>query len=164
MAGVGIDTNVFQHLFNPAMNTNAHIDRLLSALILEASGLLVDSTSKIANEYQQLLVPIIKNNDETRPQLPLLRHWMSPDIRHVVKLDPRDNLMQQIKAVIREPAEHADRAFVYVACCGDTLLITNDDMHILRRRAALLKKTRRLRGPDTDIQSSCEAAARFRME
>ncbi len=161
MPGIGIDTNVFQHLFNPAVNTDAHIDRLLSVLILKAFELLVDSTSKIANEYQQLLVPIIKNNDETRPQLPLLRHWMSPDIRHVVVLDPRDNLMQQITRVIREPAEHADRAFVYVVCSADATLITNDDMHILRRRATLLRKTRRWRGGGADIQSSCQAASRF---
>jgi hypothetical protein len=161
MPYVGIDTSIFVHLLNPAVNHGSHIDKLLGYLIGLRYQLLVDSTRKISNEYQQMIVPIIRNMDETRPQLPLLRFWMSLDIRHQVELNPRDNLMQQIRGVIHERNEHADRAFVYVVCREGAILVTNDQIHILRRRNDLLRKTRRERGQHTAIQSSNEAVDHF---
>lgn len=122
---------------------------------------LVDSTKKIRNEYQQMVIPIIRNMDETRPQLPLLRHWMLPETRRQVMLNQNDSLMQQIKGVIHEADEHADRAFVYVACSEDSTLVTNDGEHILGRRRELLRRTKRFRGRNTTIQSSSVAADRF---
>jgi hypothetical protein len=161
MSYIGIDTNVFLHLLNPKYNHDSHIDELLRRLIRLRYQLLVDSSRKIGNEYERLIVPIIRKEDETRPQLPLLRLWMSIDIRYQVTLDPVDKLMQRIKKVIYEKAEHADRAFVYVVCRQDAMLVTNDDRHILRRRTALLRSTRSERGPRTDIQPSRKAAFRL---
>lgn len=161
MPYIAVDTNIFEHLLNPGVNHDAHIDKLLGKLIQLQYLLLVDSTRKIGNEYQQLIVPIIKNMDETRPQLPLLRHWMLPEIREVVTLVSHDALMQHIKAVVHEPAEHADRAFIYVVCKQNSTLVTNDSIHILGRRDQLLKKTRRERGKDTDIQCSVDAHTTF---
>ncbi|MBE2197639.1 MAG: hypothetical protein IAE79_03445 [Anaerolinea sp.] len=161
MPYIAIDTNIFEHLLNPIANQGTHIDQLLGQLISLHYQLLVDSTRKIGNEYQQMIIPIIRNMDETKPQLPLLRFWMNPDIRHQVELNQQDNLMQQIGQVIYEPSEHADRAFVYVVCREDAILITNDQIHILGRRNDLLRRTRRQRGPNTDIQSSSEAFAHF---
>lgn len=161
MSCIAIDTNVFEHLLNSAENNDSHIDSLLGKLIRLKYRLLVDSTKKIGNEYKQMIVPMLRNMDETRQQLPLLRYWMSPDIRHEVTLDQIDNLMQKIRVVIFEPAEHADRAFVYVVCRENSTLITNDRRHILSRRSELLKRTKRLRGRNTKIQSSSDAANRF---
>ena len=161
MLFIAIDTNIFLHLFNPAENTDSHIDKLLGVLITSHYQLLVDSTRKIGNEYQQKIVPIIRNLDETKPQLPLLRFWMNMDIRHEVELDGTDALMVKIKSVMHEPDEHADRAFVYVACKEGAVLVSNDFFHIRDRRDEILKKTRKERASDADIQSSREAAVTF---
>lgn len=161
MPSIGIDTNVFEHLLNPVVNTDSHIDRLLGVLTRASYQLLVDSTRKIANEYQQSIIPMIKNMDETRPQLPVLRHWMSLEIRDEVAVDPRGSLMQAIRRVIAEKEKHADRAFVYVTCCTNATLVTNDRADILDRRQDLLKATKRLRGKDTSMHSSQEAAVHF---
>ena len=157
MPYIAIDTNIFEHLLNPDMNLGSHIDKLLGHLIRAQYQLLVDSTRKIGNEYLQKIVPIIKNMDETRPQLPLLKFWMDTDIRHQVELNSTDILMQQIRGIIRERDEHADRAFVYVVCRKDSILVTNDHTHILGRRNDLLRRTRKERGKNTDIQCSNDA-------
>lgn len=157
MPYIAIDTNIFEHLLNPAKNIDSHIDKLLGQLIRAQYQLLVDSTRKIGNEYLQKIVPILKNMDETRPQLPLLKFWMDTNIRHQVELNQTDNLMQQIRRVIHEIDEHADRAFVYVVCKKDSILVTNDRTHILCRRNDLLKRTKRERGRNTDIQCSNDA-------
>jgi hypothetical protein len=161
MPYIAIDTNIFIHLLNPAVNHNSHIDKLLVHLLQLECQLLVDSTKKIGNEYIKMIIPIIKNMDETKPQLPILRLWMDINIRYQVMLDPLDNLMKHIKSVIDEKDEHADRAFVYVVCAADSLLVTNDRVHILDRREALLKSTAKSRGRNTDIQSSLDAFAYF---
>jgi hypothetical protein len=161
MPYIAIDTNIFEHLLNPVMNLGSHIDQLLGHLIREQYQLLVDSTRKIGNEYLQKIVPILKNMDETRPQLPLIKFWMDTDIRHLVELNQTDNLMQQIRRVIHEIDEHADRAFVYVVCKKDSILVTNDRAHILGRRNDLLKRTKKERGKNTDIQCSNDAFKNF---
>ena len=157
MSYIAIDTNIFAHLLNPAVNNDSHIDKLLGRLITLRFQLLVDSTRKIGNEYQQMIIPIIRNRDDMGLQLQLLRHWMSLDIRYQVELDPRDNLMQQIRSIIQEQDEHADRAFVYVACKQNCHLVTNDGIHILQRRSELRRNTRRRRGRNTDFISSNQA-------
>lgn len=165
MPEIAIDTNVFEHLLNNkddnCPNSDAHIDKLLGALIQSQYRLLVDSTKKIANEYVQLLIPIIKNMDETKPQKPLLLYWMETGNRQQVELDSQDTLMQRIKQVIHEQGESVDRAFVYVACRGNATLVTNDAVHISDRRSELLRNTKKFRGKVTDIQSSKNAAVLF---
>jgi hypothetical protein len=157
MPYIAIDTNIFEHLLNPDRNLGSHIDKLLGHLIRAQYQLLVDSTKKIGNEYEQMIVPIIRNRDDTGQQLQLLRHWMKSEVRHMVDLTQTDNLMQQIRRVIYEKDEHADRAFVYVVCRRDSILVTNDHTHILGRRNDLLRKTKKERGKNTDIQCSNDA-------
>ncbi len=161
MPHIAIDTNIFVHLLNPAVNYGSHIDKLLDQLIQLQYQLLVDSTRKIGNEYKQMIVPMFRNMDETSPQLPRLRFWMSLDNRHEVELVRTDNLMRQIKSIITEIDEHADRAFVYVACKKDSILVTNDDEHILSRYDQILQKTERNREENTDFIDSREACAYF---
>src|SRR5258708_16260922 len=81
--------------------------------------------------------------------------------RELVDTDSTDALMARIRGVIPEPKEHADRAFVYVACKGDCCLVTNDGEHILPRRGKLMNKTRAERGPNTRFLSSREAVEHF---
>lgn len=157
MYEIAIDTCVFIHLLNPQNNEDAHIDKLLSHLINDNFMLLIDSTGKIAKDYQAQVIPMFKGVYEMGTQLYLLRQCMQTERRTTVGLDPTDRLMTAIKKVIHEVGEHADRAFVYVACRNDSSLITNDAVHIWNRRAAILKITRKYRGVSTTIVSSREA-------
>ena len=161
MSEIAIDACVFIHLFNPQNNTDAHIDRLLTQLIKDSYLLLVDSSGKIGKDYSAQVIPMIKSKSDTGGQLLLLRYWMQNERRATVPLNRTDGLMAEIKSVIHESDEHADRAFVYVACQRDATLVTNDHIHILNRRSELLKKTKRYRGKSTDILSSLNAASQF---
>lgn len=157
MPEIAIDACVFIHLLNPQNNEGGHIDKLLRHLLDEKYMLLVDSTGKIAKDYVAQVIPMIRGVYEEGDQRILLTGWMLPDRHTSVALDPTDQLMTAIKNVIHEIAEHADRAFVYVACKNDTALITNDEEHILSRKKALLKSTKGYRGVNTSIISSIEA-------
>jgi hypothetical protein len=156
-ANVAIDTCVFLHLFNDGNNPDSHIEQLLNHLFKKRYRLGVDSTQKIANEYTEYLEPIIRNSDETKLQVPILRFWMNVDLRETINVEAEDLLMHRIRQVIHEKDEHADRAFVYVSCKGDCCLITNDGEHILPRRKELRDKTRKLRGNQSQILNSREA-------
>ncbi|MEI7733096.1 MAG: hypothetical protein WCO56_26225 [Verrucomicrobiota bacterium] len=157
MSKIAIDTNVFLHLTNPQENPDSHIEQLLIHLAKLNYKLCIDSTKKISNEYEEKLVPMIRNANEIGFVSYLLKLWLNTDIRIEVELDADDQLMRKIREVIREIDEHADRAFVYVACRGDCYLITNDVIHIIGRRRDLRSETRRLRGQTTDFIKSSTA-------
>lgn len=158
MPDIAIDACVFVHLLNiQEKNPDGHIDRLLSYLFKAEFMLLVDSSGKVAKDYQTQVIPMIKGGYEEGNQRILLRGWMLPDRRKKVDLDPTDRLMTAIKKVVYEVEEHADRAFVYVACKNDSDLITNDEEHIWDRRKKILKNTKRYRGANTKIITSREA-------
>lgn len=161
MPEIAIDACVFIHLLNPEQNEGSHIDALLSRLIRDSFMLLVDSTGRIGKDYEAQVIPMIRSSDDTGNKRLLLSSWLQIERRSKVDLNSTDPLMTAIKGVIHEAAEHADRAFVYVACRQNATLITNDTMHILDRRPALLKKTKKLRGANTAFRSSQEAAACF---
>lgn len=161
MACIAVDTCVFIHLLNPQNNPGSHIDKLLTYLMEKRYDLVVDSTSKIPNEYQVQIIPMLRDRDDTGTQLVILRYWMSLAGRQVEDVDSRDQLMRAIRGVIHEADEHADRAFVYVACKADCYLVTNDGQHILPRRKRLLSATRKLRGLGTDLICSMEAYDRL---
>ncbi len=160
MSEIAIDACVFIHLLNPERNEGAHIDRLLSQLYKDKFMLLLDSTGRIAKDYETQVIPMIRRTDETGNQRILLNYWMQAK-RLSVELNQVDPLMRAIKVIIHEVAEHADRAFVYVACRRNATLVTNDAIHIVDRRKQLLKNTKRYRGKDAAIQSSKEAMACF---
>ena len=157
---VAIDTNIFIHLFNPQNNEDSHIDQLLSHLAKLEYSLCVDSTNKIANEYQEKLIPMIERQDDRGIQLYILRFWMAL-ARVSVEIDVTDLLMQRIRQVIQEHDEHVDRAFIYVSCKGNCCLVTNDNEHILSRRRVIKEKTRKLRGDASIILDSREAIPHF---
>jgi hypothetical protein len=160
MSVIAIDTNIFIHLVNfENDNRDSHIDQLLMHLAKKKYLLGIDSTSKIVDEYTEKIMAMIRNMHDTHLQLPILRYWMQPELRKEISIDPNGLLMSRIRRVIHEVDEHADRAFVYVACAGDCLLVTNDNVHILSRRSELRSETRKLRGKITDFISSRTAVA-----
>lgn len=160
MSLIAIDTNIFIHLVNfQNNNKDSHIDQLLLHLWKKKYRLAVDSTKKISDEYKDKIEAMMEGMSDTNLQLPILRYWMHPDLRTDVQLDPNDQLMSRIWRVINKADEHVDRAFVYVACRGNCMLVTNDDVHILSQRSDLRSETRKLRGSDTDFVNSRTAVA-----
>ena len=164
---VAIDTNVFQHLLNPQNNPNSHINHLLEHLIILGTSLLVDSQGTIDSEYSQQLARRIRNADDLRNEIQLLRYWVLVAPRLRVSVTEFDQLMRAIRSVIVEDAEDTDRTFVYVAFRQGTTLVTNDRRHIVRgtgggstfRRDILLRKTVGLRPETARIMTSEEAHA-----
>ncbi len=58
-----IDTNVFVHILNPEENVGRHINQFLAA-IGSTHELCVDDGGKISGEYNVMLGPALKNNDD----------------------------------------------------------------------------------------------------
>ena len=164
---VAIDTNVFQHLLNPQNNPDSHINRLLEHLTILGTSLLVDTQGVIASEYNQQLTRRIRNADDLRNEIQLLRYWVLEAPRLKVSVTEFDQLMRVIRSVIVEDDEDTDRTFVYVAFRQGTVLVTNDRRHIVRRpgggstfrRDILLEQTVGLRPETARIMTSEEACA-----
>lgn len=162
---VAIDTNVFQHLLNPQNNPDFHINHLLEHLTILGTSLLVDSQGKIDSEYNQQLARRIRNADDLRNEIQLLRYWVLVAPRLRVSVAEFDPLMRAIRRVIVEDAEDTDRTFVYVAFRQGTVLVTNDRRHIVKgtgsdptfRRDILLGNTVGLRPETARIMTSEEA-------
>ena len=154
---IAIDTNIFVHLTNPADNPDSHIDQLLNHLAKSDPILCVDSTNKISAEYDEKLGPRIQTQNERNLAIYIIRFWILFARRESIPLNATSQLMNRIRQVIPEPAEHVDRALVYVSCEGNCPLITNDKLHIVDRRSELKKRTRKLRGQDSRILLSVEA-------
>jgi len=161
MPEIAIDACIFIHLRNPEFNEGSHIDKLLSQLIKDNFMLLVDSTGKIGKDYESQVIPMIKKSDDIGIQLTLLRYWMQSERRITVELKKTDQLMVAISRSLHETSEHADRAFVYVVCKKNSILVTNDDIHILSRSAELLKIARKVKSRNTDILTSLNAFTIF---
>ena len=168
---VAIDTNVFEHIMNPQENTESHINRLLTHLQEHDIGLVVDTGGKILGEYEKEISPIIRNNDDVRNEIYILRYWTQFAPCVDVTVDGNENLMTQIKRVIVERSETVDQTFVYVALKRGNMLISNDGTHIVygpprerrqpERRRRLLRQTRRMRPPGADILTSEKAHAKI---
>ena len=59
---IAVDTNIFEHLLNPAENTDNHITILFQSMINDEVGLIVDNKGVINNEYLNRLKPRIKES------------------------------------------------------------------------------------------------------
>ena len=164
---VVIDTNIFEHLLNPKKNKEGHINSLLGHLQEKGVALLVDDRKRIAGEYGDRIVPIIRSTDDTRNEVHILRYWILGAPRLCIEIDRTGDLMAAIKRVIVERSEVVDRIFVYVAFSQGKVLVSNDDVHILvgpkresgktPRRQRLLQNFKKLRSPGSEILSSQEA-------
>ena len=170
---VAIDTNVFEHLLNPQRNTESHINELLSHLQEQEVSLVVDkgggmdNDGRILDEYHNRLEPILRNIDNSRAEMYILRYWTRYVDRISVTVNLTDTLMRAIRNVIPGNSEGVDRIFVYVSFSLGKILISNDETHIVigapgernqpPRRDRLRRSTRRLRPDGADILTSKEA-------
>ena len=165
---IAIDTNIFEHLLNPAVNEEDHIGRLLAALRDDDIGLIIDAGRRINAEYQRRfsMHKSIRNQDH----LYTLKYWSNPDrIKLEVGVNQQDKLMTTIKRIIPDRDRGkiscaVDRLFVYVAIDSDRVLVTNDrrDIHGEKtargdRRVQLLKKAKQMRKRNAAIYDSREA-------
>lgn len=166
---VAIDTNVFIHLLNPQENAESHINELLKKLQMAQVSLIVDESGRVSGEYRNRIEPIIRESDDTRDEIYILRYWILNCPRLATKLVLNDALMTAIRDVIVELDQAVDRILVYVALRQGKVLISNDRMNIVlgppsestERRRRLLRNTRHFRSGDADILTSLEAYARI---
>ena len=165
---IAIDTNVFEHLFNPEKNVDNHISNLIERLRKDEIRLLVDGPrkeSRILGEYNERLSPYVNSSLQWgRAEWKLLRYFLFlPENFKVVDIDQQDDLMVSIKGIIgvRKGKPVTDRYFVYVAFKKDRALVTNDSGDILNNKGKLKRKAKTLRLKGADILSSQEAYERI---
>jgi hypothetical protein len=160
MAGnrVTIDTNVFVHLFNKQYNNDKHIDRLLGSLVERKVTLCIDKNSRILGEYQIHVVPLLKKASDEGLRLFWLRYFLVNGPMDEVPVAFGDALMVAIRRVIRF-AEPSDHVFVYVAISCDTVLVSNNPLHITNHRSPLRKCARQHGSDTTDFINSRDAVA-----
>lgn len=165
---IAIDTNVFEHLFNPEKNTNDHILYLIGRLRKDKIRLLIDGPrekSRIRGEYYERLSPYVNSSlQRGRAESVLLRYFLLlPENYKVVKVNQKDDLMESIKGVIevQKGKPVTDRFFVYVAFKKERVLVTNDNRDILSKKKELKHKAKILRLKGADILSSQEAYERI---
>ena len=160
---IAVDTNVFEHLLNPKENKLDHIEILLYKLREDNIRLIIDSKGRIWNEYTNRIIEEIKKCENSNYN-ELFRYWLSPEPKNKwFSVNQEDNLMVAIKGVIgRDKA--TDRIFVYVAICGNWVLVTNDRNDILdegniryERRKKLLKIAKKQNFKSAKIYDSQEA-------
>lgn len=169
---IAIDTNIFEHLLNPAVNTADHIGRLLSTLRNDAIGLITDAGRRINAEYQRRFS--MHKNIRNQDHLYTLKYWSNPDrIKLEVDVNQQDSLMTAIRRIIPDRNRGKtscaiDRLFVYVAIDSDRVLVTNDRRDIRGektargdRRTQLLKKARQMRKRNAAIYDSQEACGKL---
>lgn len=169
---VAIDTNVFLHLLNPQQNVNSHITKLLVHLQILGITHVVDAGERIQGEYLNQIGQILTRTDELGTEGDMLRYWIIEANPRKVPVNLQDGLMRTIRDVIIEPSEQVDRIFVYVTFQSGSVLISNDETHIVvgppgergqrPRRDRLLRSTRRLRPNGADILTSMEAYEKIR--
>ena len=169
---VSIDTNIFEHLLNPQINVDGHINTLLVHLQEQGIALLVDDRNRISGEYNDRIGPIIGHTDDLGNEVYILRYWMGDAPRLRTTINWVDPLMKAVRKVIVEQSEALDCIFVYVALSCGKVLISNDEAHILigpvreqgrpPRRRRLLRNSRKFRPQGGEILTSREAHAGIR--
>lgn len=143
---IAIDTNVFEHLFNPGKNADDHIGSLLTSLAHENIKLIGDTKGRIAHEYESRLGHFFVDDrqggaerdtperDVYQHHTETLRYWLRPEtLESRVTVDQGDSLMKAIKKIVNT-GSGTDRIFVYVAIEDDRILVTNDRQDIIDRR------------------------------
>lgn len=166
---IAIDTNVFEHLFNPEKNANNHIWNLIDRLHEDKIGLLIDSPddprkeSRIMGEYDRRLLPYVKPRQEVGAESVLLKIFFENAKLVEVDISQTDKLMVSIKGIIgmRKGEPVIDHFFVYVAFKKERVLVTNDRGDILNNRKGLKRKAKTLRLKGADILNSQEAYERI---
>lgn len=139
---VAIDTNIFEHLFNPQENTEKHINQLLLHLKSNNVKLLLDNGSRILREYKKIIEPRLNANSDHLNEIQVMRSWLIDNPTIIVSVNNFDGLMNAIESEISGHNQITDRTFVYVAFSWGGDLVSNDERDIVSKRRQLKRKTR----------------------
>lgn len=141
-----IDCNVFVHLCTRDENFNAdgHVSTLLASLAAESCTLLVDDGGAFKHEYDSFVTPHFQRESEVGADIPVLRYWMDPQNHTERRASGNRQLSRAIATVIVEN-EQADRAYVYISFSEGSVLVTNDENHIVLGPRHLRNPERRQR-------------------
>jgi len=169
---ITIDSNVLVHVFNPSVNTDRHIEVLLTYFRTNEYRACVDA-QVIRTEYQGVVQKWMRNRDQDGNEVILVRHWLDPDNQHPVAVDRTGRLYRVVEQIIKRRVKpknlkdsdwRRDCIFVTVACMALCKLVTNDDGHVLSSRVPLLKEVPKVHDDWTeniDFLSSVQAYAHY---
>ncbi len=160
-----IDTNVIEHVFNPAMNVNGHIESLLRKFSEQRRKLCLDrpkegKQSRIFAEYQHRLQFYSKKMED----IGLVSHWIRYLVLFADRIDAPVDLSDKlgkhfVPAMKAVKAETSDQIFVYVACALDSVMVSNNSLHVTDIREHLQAAAQKVGSHNTDFISSIEADA-----
>ena len=145
-----IDTNIFEHLFNPQNNINGHITGLFDFLLKDKINLLVDSKGRIHAEYKHRLAQKIQQAYEQPKIRSILKYYLAPANHKPIDVDQGRELMAQIGRIV---LNSTDRVFVYVAFREGKKLITNDENDFIHEGNRRDRRRRNLREIKLDHRS-----------
>ena len=160
-----IDTNVLEHVFDPANNTNGHIERFLEKFTRQRKKLCIDGVdgsgkSRILDEYKHRLGARLSKMDEQDRLLHCLRYFLLQADRVAAQVNLADGLGScLVPKMNRVMAERSDQVFVYVACALDSVMVSNNRRHVTDLRQGLRQCARKARSNNSDFVSSVDAEA-----
>ncbi len=160
-----IDTNVLEHVFDPIMNGDGHVERLLRKFAEQKHKLCVDRAapgrkSSIIAEYEHRLQARWRTMDEQGE----IAQWLRYLVVYAERMDTAVNLADHLGKLIvpqmnRVRAERSDQRFVYVACALNSVMVSNNSRHVTNLRQGLRRAARSIRSNETDFLSSQQAEA-----
>ncbi|MDD5706080.1 MAG: hypothetical protein PHR35_09150 [Kiritimatiellae bacterium] len=154
------DANVLEHLFDPCLNADRHIDSLLRKCAQQQKKLGIDrpaagTKGRIIAEYEHRLQFHRHAIEEDQLRSQWLRYLLVLAERVDVTVDLADGLGTCIAATLnRVGAERSDHVYAYVACALNSVMVSDDDRHITRQRNNLRRCAHRAGSNDTDFVSS----------
>lgn len=160
-----IDTNVLEHVFDPIMNADGHLERLLRKFTEQRRKLCTDrplagGKSRIIQEYNHRLQFHLAAMDEQGQ----LAQWLRYIVVLAERVDVPVNLADRLGCCFvpnmnQVGAERSDQVFVYVACALNSVMISNNSCHITDLRRELRRCAKKLGSKSTDFVSSAQAEA-----
>jgi hypothetical protein len=169
---VTIDSNVLIHLFNPSVNTDRHIEILLTFFRSHEFRACVDK-KVIPMEYHAVVQKWMRNKDQDGNEVILARHWLDPDNQERIEVDRQGAVYSTVEKIIKRHVKRKrlkdadwrrDCMFVSVSCMALCKLVTNDMGHILASRSELRDEVPNVHvswNDEIDFLSSREAHAHF---
>lgn len=123
---------MFVHLCTRDANYNAdgHVSTLLASLAAGSCTFLVDVGGAFKHEYDSFVAPHFQKESEIGADIPVLRYWMDPQSHSQRPTSGNRQLRDAIATVIIEN-ERADRGYVYISFSEGSVLVTNDENHIV---------------------------------
>lgn len=158
--GITIDTNVFEHFFRTepgGMNEDGHVASLFGKIIDQRRETHYDEAGRMESEMAHRLKQY-RTHREIGNFMNMLRGFMTLP-RRTVSVDHGSGLMNCISQKVPGHTEQSDKVIMYVACQSDTLLVSNNDVHITNHAAKLNKCAKKHAKTDPEFWNSGTANA-----